>query len=112
MAKNKRITPREIVIEKFGSKEDLAKKLAGTLDRPEGVTEVDFVRRLKRQKNTKLMRLFEISESVESKYGSKEKLVDAIAERIGHATDKDYKAHLMSLNIARLYDLRRMKKKF
>ena len=57
MAENKRITPREIVIEKFGSKEALAKKLADMLDRPEGVTETDFVRRLKRQKNTKLMRL-------------------------------------------------------
>ncbi|GAB4294377.1 MAG: hypothetical protein Kow0090_09070 [Myxococcota bacterium] len=105
----KKMTPRETVAEKFGSKESLAKKLSDRIGRPEGVTEADFVRRLKRQKNSKLLRLYRIAEVVEKEFGSKEKLVEAILQTHGHTNDGDFKKKLMTYSISRLYDLKRKK---
>lgn len=106
-AKVKSLTPRERLVEKFGSKEELAKLLAKKLDRPEGVTEADFTRHLKRQKNSRLLRLHAIVEAVEKEFGSKEALVKKILENLHHAKDKSYQEKLMSFNLAKLYDMRR-----
>ena len=110
--KKKRITPREKVVEKFGSKEALAKKVASKIERPEGVTEAYFLRRLKRQKNSKLLRLEAIAEAVEKEFGGKEKLIDKICENLGHSKDKDFRNKLATFNLPKLYDLRRKNKAF
>ena len=101
-------TPKETIREKFGSKEALAKDLASRLDRPEGQTQTELIKRLSVQKNSTLLRLYETTERVSKAFGSKAELVTAILKKHGHAgerTDQDYQKRLMTYSLPRLLDL-------
>jgi hypothetical protein len=104
-----RATPLKTVNDKFGSKEALAKELIKRLDRPEGETDDSFLKRLKAQRNSKLLTIYHRTEELKQKFGgSKEKLAEAVLESSGHKkakTDEDFKKKLMSLNVGRLLDM-------
>src|SRR6516225_9530760 len=61
--------------------------------------------RLLAASNKKLLRLHDVSNEIKSKYGSVEKLVDAVGAALGRAKDAPYLAKLMTLAPARLLDL-------
>ena len=61
--------------------------------------------RLKTASNTQLLRLQQVVETVKSKYGSREKLIDAIGTAQNKSKDKDYLAKLATFTLPHLLDL-------
>jgi len=87
-----------------GSKADLAKSLAPALlasDQDAG----ELTARLSKASNTQLLRLQHVVETVKSKFGSREKLIEAIGNAQQKSKDKDYLAKLATLPLPRLLDL-------
>lgn len=94
--------PKGRVTEKHGGKEALAKALAPTL--VVGDESADAVAgRLKTASNTQLLRLQRVVETVQKKWGSREKLIEAITGK--NSKDKDYAAKLGTFSLPRLVDL-------
>lgn len=85
-----------------GAKEALAKSLAASLateSEDEGTVET----KLKTASNTQLLRLQRVVQTVKDKFGSREKLIEAI---VGKQTgDKSYTAKLASFSLPRLLDM-------
>ena len=101
-------TPLQLVKDEFGSKEALAKKLIPLLDRREDEDQDDFERRIKTASNKQLLRLWQAEQSVKERFGSKEKLVDAIVKgRFDGKDNADYRAKIAPYAKTRLLDLHR-----
>lgn len=103
-------SPLQQVRERFGSKEELAKQLYGKLERIyEGETDEEYERRIRTTSNIKLLRLHSVVEEVESRFGGKSGLVDAIVKlRAGeHKPDEQYRGKLETYQQTRLLDLHR-----
>jgi len=86
------------------SKADLAKSLASELaigDEDSGVV----AERLRTASNTQLLRLQHVVETVKSKFGSREKMIEAIGNAQNKGKDKDYLSKLGTLPLPRLLDL-------
>jgi len=97
-------TPMQAVKRLYGSKDKLIDSLAKTLrDAEEEAGE--FKQRLLKISNAKLLRLAEVSKTVSDKYGSKDKLVAAVADVYGKAKDSDFVAKLATYSPARLLDM-------
>lgn len=82
-------TPLQTVKEKFGSKKELASKLAGVLEPAEGESKEELEARLNLVSNAKLLHLHALSEQVEA-HGGREGLVTKIAAAESKAKDQDY----------------------
>ncbi len=101
---NAKKTPLQQVNEEHGGKAKLVDKLVGLLDH--GDDDKDSAKaRLKSASNQKLLHLLEVSEKVRSKYGSPEKLTEAVAGALGRAKDSDYVKKLGEYSPARLLDM-------
>jgi hypothetical protein len=87
---------------KDGGKEALAKKLASSLAREDEDTGL-IADRLKTASNTQLLRLQSAVETMKSKYGSRDKLVAAVAGT--QSKDKEYTAKLEKLSLPNLLEL-------
>jgi hypothetical protein len=61
--------------------------------------------RLLAASNKKLLRLHDVSNEIKSKYGSVEKLAEAVGSALGRAKDAPYITKLKSYTPARLFDL-------
>ena len=61
--------------------------------------------RLLAASNKKLLRLHDVSNEIKSKYGSVEKLAEAVGAALGRAKDAPYINKLKSYTPARLFDL-------
>ncbi|HKE14042.1 MAG TPA: hypothetical protein VKB80_04180 [Kofleriaceae bacterium] len=99
-------TPLQAVKRLYGSKEKLIDKLvdvAGEPDEDSG----EVKQRLTTVSNKKLLRLAEVSKRVKDKFGSRDKLADAVGKSLGKAKDADYIASLRNLSTARLLDMLR-----
>ena len=86
------------------SKADLAKSLASELaigDEDSGAVEG----RLKTASNTQLLRLQHVVETVKSKFGSREKMIEAIGNAHNKSKDKDYLTKLATYSLPQLLDL-------
>jgi len=96
--------PRARLVKAHNSKADLAKSLAPALlgadDDAGALTE-----RLSKASNKQLLRLQHVVETVKSKFGSREKLIQAIGNAQHHSKDKDYLAKLATLPLPQLLDL-------
>ena len=99
-------TPLQAVKRLYGSKEKLIDKLVDLARDPDedagGVKE-----RLATVSNRKLLRLADVNKRVKDKYGSREKLVDALGKSLGKAKDADYLSSLGAISTARLLDMAR-----
>ena len=96
-------TPLKRVTEEHGSKEALLDKVVAVLEH--GDESKDEVKaRLKGAANAKLLRLLDVGSAVKERFGSKDKLVDALLTLENHAKDKDYKTKLLGWSPARLLD--------
>jgi hypothetical protein len=63
-----------------------------------------FRKRLLGAANAKLLRLHDTGKSVSERWGSKEKLVDAILDLRKRGKDQDYRTKLSSLPLGKLFD--------
>ena len=100
-------SPLQLVKDTFGTKEDLVKQLKDRLNRKPDETEKQFVKRLMRTSNKKLLHLFTITSTVYDKFGSKMDLVDAVLKLERPNSQKEdapFKEALQKLSHARLLD--------
>ena len=88
------------------SKEALAKSLAASIAGDDEDTDV-LATRLHKASNTQLLRLQKAVETMKEKYGSREKLIEAIGTAEKKAGDKDFLKKLGSLSVPNLLDLAR-----
>ncbi len=99
-------TPLAVVKEKFGGKAALAQELATRLDRAEGETVEQLAGRLAKRKNSQLLALYAVTETVKEKFGGdKSLLVNAAARAAGHGNDKDYINKISTYAVPRLVDM-------
>lgn len=96
--------PKARLAEKFGSKEQLAKTIAAAVARDDEDTDV-LTTKLKTASNAQLLRLQGVVATVKEKYGSREKLIDAITAQQKKSKDKDYVAKLGTYSLPQLLDL-------
>ena len=98
--------PRGRLVAAHGTKAELAKSLAGKLahgDEDAGTVED----RLRTASNSQLLRLSRALETVQQKYGSRDKLISAISAAQNKSKDKDYLAKLETLPLPHLLELAR-----
>ena len=97
-------TPLQLVKDKFGDKAKLvaAVKTLATDDLWLGRTNEE--KGLEHVSNAKLLRLHATFSLVKEKFGTRQKLIDAIADIEKHAKDEGYKARLAAFPVPRLYD--------
>ncbi len=96
-------SPLQQVKANFGSKKDLATKLASVLEPDEGESKEDFAARLLHVSNAKLIHLQALADKV-AKYGGKADIIDAIATAEGKSKDTDYRKSLESRTLGWLVD--------
>jgi hypothetical protein len=96
--------PKARLAKLHNSKADLAKSLAPALvagDEDAGA----LTERLSKASNTQLLRLQKVVETVKEKFGSRDKLIEAIGSAQNKSKDKDYLAKLATFPLPRLLDL-------
>lgn len=100
-------SPLSLVKEQFGSKEQLVDALTalpeGVLSRGEDDKDA-FRTRLLSAANSKLIRLHKMGRAVAERWGSKDKLVDALLLIQRRGKDEDYRSKLSTLPLGKLYD--------
>ena len=104
------MTPFQRVQQLHGGKEQLVDKITDVLERGEESKE-DLKKRLQSSSNTKLLRLLEAATELKDRFGTREKLVDAILAKMGRAKDADFRKKLLAWTPARLLDLHRSKER-
>lgn len=104
-------SPLQIVKEKFGGRAELAQQLAGMVDKMHGDESTDQVKsRLLGLSNPRLLRLYQVEQTVREQYGDKDKLVDHLVQKrveAGHTADDAYRTKISSFTKARLLDMTR-----
>ena len=96
--------PHARVVAKHESKAELAKSLAASLAHgDEDATVLES--RLSRASNQQLLRLQKVSETVASRFGSRDKLIAAIGDANKKSKDKDFIAKLASYSLPQLLAL-------
>ena len=96
--------PKARLAKVHGNKADLAKSLAPALvagDEDAGAVSD----RLSKASNTQLLRLQKVVETVKEKFGSRDKLIEAIGTAQNKSKDKDFLAKLATFPLPRLLDL-------
>jgi hypothetical protein len=96
--------PKARLAQVHGTKEQLAKSLAASLAR-EDEDKGAIADRLRTASNMQLLRLQSVVDTVQKKYGSRAKLIEAIGTAEKKSKDKDYLAKLDSFTLPRLLDL-------
>lgn len=91
-------------VKALGGKDKLVDKIAGALVH-DGADEGSIKDRLAKASNAQLLRLASVSEAVKKAYGSRAKLVDALAKALGRTKDADYVAKLGTLSLPKLFDM-------
>ncbi len=96
--------PHGRVVEKHGSKAELAKSIASAIaraDQDAGSLETQ----LKKASNAQLLRLQRATQTLKDKFGSRDKLIATISAASKKSKDKDYLAKLDSYSLPQLLDL-------
>jgi hypothetical protein len=96
--------PKARVADAHGSKVALAKAIAPLLaraDQDAGALEVQ----LQKASNAQLLRLQRATQTLKSKYGNREKLIETIGAASKKSKDKDYLARLDKFSLPQLLDL-------
>jgi hypothetical protein len=105
---NGKKTPLMQVNDEHGGKTKLVDKIVGSLERSgDDEDESTLKARLMKASNKKLLRLLAVSSTIRDKYGSVEKLAEAIGGKLNRVKDTDYLTRLGSYTPARLLDMAR-----
>lgn len=97
-------SPAATVKEKFGDKAKLVAALEKFVNDDLWVKRVNEGKGLSRVSNAKLLRLVQILTDVQSKFGTRAKLVDAICDLEKRPKDEGFKQRLLGYPVPRLYD--------
>ena len=100
-------SPLAIVKERFSDKEGLLKAVRELASDDLWIDRVEQDKGLDCVSNKKLLRLHATLSAVKEKFGTREKLVDAILTQEKRAKDEGYKTRLSRFSTPRLYDLYR-----
>ncbi|MDB4985367.1 MAG: hypothetical protein JWN04_545 [Myxococcaceae bacterium] len=98
-------SPLSIVKERFQDKDGLLKAVRELVTEDLWIDRLDASKGLDAVSNKKLLRLHLILSDVKSKFGSRDKLVEAIMGHDGRGKDQGRKEGLGRLSTPRLYDL-------
>lgn len=99
-------TPIAAVKDQFGDKAKLVAELEKfTKDEDLWVSRLNANKGLAHVSNTKLLRLHKTFSAVKEKFGTRAKLIDAIAEIEKRAKDEGYKTRLGAYPVPRLWDM-------
>ena len=101
-----KMTPLAQVKAEHGEKSKLVDAVLSVIDLGDSSKD-DAKTRLASVSNKKLLRLLRVGQTVKDKYGSTEKLAEAVAAAAGKAKDNDYLAKLKKLAAGKLLDLAR-----
>jgi hypothetical protein len=104
-------SPLELVKERFTDKNGLAKAVEDLTKGDLWIDRVNSDKGLERISNRKLLHLHEVLSAVKSQFGSRNALVDAIAEQEKRAADAGYKARLGRYGTPRLWEIYRAARK-
>jgi hypothetical protein len=96
--------PHARVVAAHQGKEALAKALAPALAHTDQDTD-QLASRLAKASNQQLLRLERVVATVKKKYGSRDKLIEAIGSGQKKAKDKDFLAKLATLSLPNLLEL-------
>ena len=99
-------TPLQQVNEDHGGKSKLVDAILNLVETGEEAVD-DAKARLLKASNRKLLRMQAVATTIKDKYGSPEKLADAVAEKVGRAKDGDFVEKLKAYSPARLLDMAR-----
>lgn len=97
-------SPLAIVKERFGDKAGLVKAIEALKTDALWVDRVSPNKGLDCVSNAKLLHLHDVLSQVKEQFGSRDKLIDAIAEAEKRAKDSDYKKSLEHLPTPRLFE--------
>ena len=98
-------TPLALVKERFGSKDKLVEAVQKLATKDLWLDRVSEAKSLANVSNAKLLRLHAALEDAKKRFGSRDKLIGAIAELEKRAKDDGYKARLLTYPVPRLLDL-------
>ena len=96
--------PRGRLVEKHGSKAELAKSIASAIARA-GQDAGSLETQLKKASNAQLLRLQRATQTLKDKFGSRDKLIAAIGTQSKKSKDKDFLAKLETYSLPQLLDL-------
>jgi hypothetical protein len=97
-------TPFAVVKEKFGEKGKLVEALEKLTGESLWVSRTNKDKGLKHVSNAKLLRLHATFTAVKEKFGTREKLIDAILEIEKRSKDADFRKKLLEWPVPRLFD--------
>jgi hypothetical protein len=97
-------TPLSIVKEQFGEKSKLVEALEKLTGDDLWVARTNKDKGLAHVSNAKLLRLHATFTAVKEKFGTREKLIDAILELEKRSKDAGFKARLLGWPVPRLFD--------
>ena len=100
-------SPLAIVKERFSDKEGLLKAVRELASDDLWIDRVEQAKGLDCVSNKKLLRLHATLSAVKEKFGTREKLMDAILTQEKRTKDEGYKTRLSRFSTPRLYDLYR-----
>jgi hypothetical protein len=99
-------TPFQQVKEKFTSKDKLVDEILGIIKRPADTTKDQLKKKLRAQSNKKLMILLDREKTLKEKFGSRDKLIDALCKsNKGKKADSNYGNRLAQRTTGQLLDL-------
>ena len=101
-----RTTPLQQVKKLYGSKEKLAATVAEYFSPAEGESAEDFLSRLKRIANAKLLRLAKVGAAIKE-LGGRDAVISEITKLAALTKDKDFAKKLASYADPRLLDMHR-----
>ena len=97
-------TPLALMKDKFGDKAKLVEAVEKLTGEDLWVARTNKNKGLAHVSNAKLLRLHGIFTEVKGKFGTREKLIDAILEIEKRTKDAGYRARLLEWPVPRLYD--------
>jgi hypothetical protein len=98
-------TPLQKIKEQFGSKDKLVSELKSMFDKGDL-----FIERLNADKglasvaNAKLLKLYETAQVVKEKFGTRDKLISDLLEKLGRSKDTGLKERFDNWGLPRLWD--------
>lgn len=97
-------SPSQIVKDKFGDKNKLVEAVKQFVNDDLWVGRENQDKGLGRVSNAKLLRLLDTFTTVQAKWGTRGKLIDAVVEASGRTKDAGYKASIQNWPVPRLFD--------
>lgn len=104
-------TPLETIKERFSDKDGLIKAVRGLISDDLWLDRLNTDKGLDSVSNKKLLRLHDVLTQVKSEFGSRGKLIDAIASSAKREKDPDYKKSLERRATPQLFEIFRSAKK-